>query len=85
MIQYDDLKIRDFVSADNLVYFSSYKAGYFWYVVRNLTNGQMYCFPIDRMDIGNAELLHTDKSLIFMRWIRKAIAEKTLREEECSL
>ena len=85
MIDYNDLRITDFVTKDNLVHFSSYKAGYFWYIVKNLTDGQMYCFPIDRMDIGTAELLHTDKSIYYMRYIRKAIAEKTLREEECSI
>lgn len=82
IVDYDNLRIRDFVTQDNTVHFSSYKQGYFWYCVKNIVNNQLYCFPVPLDDIGTGEMLHTDKSLLYMRWIRAALVDKTMRLEE---
>ena len=39
--------------------------------------GVDYIFPVPLTDIGDATLLATDKAMVFMRYIRKAIEEKT--------
>lgn len=36
-----------------------------------------YIFPVPIEDIGSATLLAEDKAITFMRWIRKAIEDKT--------
>jgi hypothetical protein len=38
----------------------------------------VYQFPVDINDIGNATLLAEDKAIYFMRWIRRAREEGTL-------
>lgn len=38
----------------------------------------VYTFPVPLDDIGTATLLSEDKAITFMRWIRKAIEDKTL-------
>jgi hypothetical protein len=64
------------------VTFSSYRAGFFYYSVGYVNQEkecyETYQFPVPIEDIGNATLNHTDKAITFMRWIRKAIDEKTL-------
>lgn len=37
-----------------------------------------YTFPVPIEDIGTATIRSRDKALTFMRWIRKAIDDKTL-------
>lgn len=56
---------------DNKVYFSSYRAGFFYYTVR--VGLKTFQFTVDREDIGDATLSASDKAMYFMRWIRKAI------------
>jgi len=64
------LKLKDIVK-NNFVHFNSYRTGFFHYIVK--VNNIIYQFPIDREDIGQATLLATDKAIMYMRWIRKAI------------
>ena len=79
------MTIKELVK-DNWVEFDSYRQGYFYY---NLTtyNGEskdftriVYQFPVPLNDIGTATLLKDDKAITFMRWIRKALVDKTLIE-----
>lgn len=68
---------------NNFVFFDSYRQGNFYYrlcqQVKDET-GQTnlyYLFPVPIDDIGTATLIATDKAITFMRWIRKAIQDKT--------
>lgn len=74
-----ELTVKDFVRKDNKVKFDSYRAGFFYYTVElNKGDGGMYSFQIPIEDIGTATLFAEDKSVFFMRWIRKSIEDKTL-------
>jgi hypothetical protein len=66
----ENFNLKDIVK-DNTVHFNSYRAGFFYYIVK--VDNTIYQFPIDREDIGQATLLATDKAIVYMRWIRKAI------------
>lgn len=69
------MNIKELIK-DNKVYFDSYRQGIFYYKI--LFNGDHYIFPVPIDDIGTATLLATDKAITYMRWIRKALEEKTL-------
>jgi hypothetical protein len=72
-------KVSDFVEKGNYVYFDSYRAGFFYYnIERWKGTGGEYQFPIPIEDTNNATLLAEDKSVSFMRWIRKAIQDGTM-------
>ncbi len=62
---------------DNVVRFSMYRHGIAYYTVRVPSEGIDYLFPVPVSDIGDATLLATDKAMMFMRYIRKAIEEGT--------
>jgi len=62
---------------DNTVHFAKYRQGYAYYTVRVPSEGADFIFPVPLSDIGDATLLATDKAMVFMRYIRKAIEEKT--------
>lgn len=66
--------IKDIVK-DNIVEFSSYRNNIFYYVIQ--IDGDFYQFSIERDDIEGSTLQAKDKAITFMRWIRKAIKEKT--------
>jgi len=70
------MDIKEIVK-DNEVRFSRYRQGVAYYSVRVPSEGVDYTFPAPLSDVGEATLLATDKALIFMRYIRKAIEEKT--------
>jgi len=56
---------------DNKVYFSHYRAGKLHYKVD--VNEETYIFPVPTDDGDEATFEATDKAIIFMRYIRKAI------------
>lgn len=58
--------IKDMVKDNKQVTFQYYRDGNLWYETEC---GFQFPVPID--DIGNATFLKQDKSLLFMRWIRK--------------
>jgi len=62
---------------DNIVRFSRYRKGYAYYSVRVPSEEAEYTFPVPLADIGDATLLATDKALVFMRYIRQALADGT--------
>lgn len=71
--------LKAFVSnRENMVEFSFFRQGYFYYEVQDYNTGVEYNFPIPIEDIGTATLKARDKAITFMRWIRKAIQDKTL-------
>jgi hypothetical protein len=76
--------IRQYVDADNKVYFSEYNPvqDVFWYAVKNIVTGELYCFPVPRLDVGRGILKHEDKAITYMRWIRKALMDGTLIKTE---
>lgn len=71
--------IKDIVK-DNFVFFRKFRQGFFYYniwVNRGTEEEERYIFPVPQSDIGDATLEHTDKAIIFMRYIRKALEEGT--------
>lgn len=69
------------------VYFNSYRQGHFYYRVAHTDHDPIeegigltywYEFPVPLDDIGTATMLAEDKGILFMRWIRKSIEDKTL-------
>jgi len=75
--------IKDLVK-NNFVKFDSYRQGLFYYILRTGEYSGIgdeyvdYQFTIPIDDIGTATLLSEDKALTYMRWIRKALDNKTL-------
>lgn len=61
---------------NNVVTFQSYRKGFMYYEIK--FEGCTYQFPVPLDDIGDATLLSQDKAIIFMRYIRKAIANNEL-------
>lgn len=70
------MDIKEIVK-DNTVHFAKYRQGYAYYTVRVPSEGCDYSFPVSLIDIGDATLLATDKALVFMRYIRRAIDDGT--------
>ena len=70
------MDIKEIVK-DNAVFFAKYRQGLVYYTVRVPSEGVDYIFPVPLSDIGDATLLATDKAMVFMRYIRKALEEGT--------
>ncbi len=70
-----DLKV--IVGSGNKTIFSHYRDGNFFYVVK--VQDQAYSFPIPIEDAKGATLLAEFKAITLMRWIRKAIDDKTFQ------
>ena len=74
-----EIPLKAFVgNRENAVEFAYFRQGYFYYNVADDNTGLEYQFPIPIEDIGTATLENRDKAITFMRWIRKAIQDKTL-------
>jgi hypothetical protein len=67
---------------NNEVRFSRYRKGYAYYTVFVPSEDASYSFPVAISDIGDATLLATDKALVFMRYIRKALENGTFAKEQ---
>ena len=70
------MDIKDIVK-DNTVRFAKYRQGIAYYTVRVPSDGVEYMFPVPLSDIGDATLFASDKAMVFMRYIRKALEDKT--------
>jgi len=70
------MNIKDIVK-DNHVRFLRYRNGVMYYSVSAAGKTSEFTFPIPLSDVGNATLDAQDKAIIFMRYIRKAMAEGT--------
>jgi hypothetical protein len=73
----EKLGIKDFVAKNNNVYFDSFRAGVFYYRVYKADSCIGYLFQVPIEDVGGATLLAEDKSITYMRWIRKSIEDGT--------
>lgn len=71
------MEIKDFISKDNFVYFNCFRSGIFYYNVYKVGSDIRYQFQVPIEDIDGATLLAEDKSITFMRWIRKSLEDKT--------
>jgi len=63
------MDIKAMVSGGRKVRFRSYREGELWYAT---DCGFVFPVPVD--DLGNATMLHEDKAILFMRYIRKHAA-----------
>ena len=70
------MNITSFVK-NNTVSFSRLRHGVVYYNVKNTETQDMYQFPVPLEDIGDATLEATDKAMMFMRYIRKAMEDNT--------
>lgn len=59
----------------NMARFSFYRAGYAFHEVE--VDGVKYKFPVSLEDLGTATLLAEHKAITLMRYIRKALEDKT--------
>ena len=68
------MKIKDIVK-DNVVNFLRYRhqVAYYGVMVDNVN----YSFPVPLDDVGDATLYSEEKAITYMRYIRKAIDDKT--------
>lgn len=71
------VSITNLVKPGNMVHFVSYRQGFFTYRVVT-EQGEAWEFPVPLDDIGTATLMDMDKAITYMRWIRKALQDKTL-------
>jgi len=70
------VKIKDIVK-NNEVRFVRYRHGFAYYGLRVPGEHVDRVFPVPLSDVGDATLLSSDKALVFMRYIRKAMEEGT--------
>lgn len=63
------MNIKDMVKDGKKVHFTHYKHSELWYETEC-----GFAFPVPIEDCGDATFLHEDKAMLFMRYIRKHIA-----------
>ncbi len=68
------MTIKEIVK-DNVARFWFYRAGYAFYEVQ--VQGTKYKFPVSLEDLGTATLLSEHKAITLMRYIRKALDDRT--------
>jgi len=69
-----EMKIKESVK-NNVARFSFYRAGNAFYEVE--VSGAKYNFPVSLEDLGAATLLAEHTAITLMRYIRKALEDKT--------
>ena len=69
--------LKAIVGGNNKARFSHYRDGRFFYVVT--VAGQAYSFPIPLEDAKGTTLFAEFKAITLMRWIRKALEDKTFQ------
>jgi hypothetical protein len=69
--------LQTIVGNDHKASFSHYRDGNFFYVVR--VQDQNYSFPIPVEDAKGTTLFAEFKAITLMRWIRKALDDKTFQ------
>lgn len=70
------VKIKDVVSKEHVVSFDFFRQGKFYYNVYNINEtpyGPVYQFVVPIEEVGDATFNASDKSVYFMRFIRKAM------------
>jgi hypothetical protein len=63
--------IKEMIKDGKLVHFTKYRQGNLYYRTES-----GFEFPVPLEDIGDATFLAEDKAILFMRYIRKALAER---------
>ena len=73
-----DMKIADIVKA-NRAFFRRYRQGHFYYgiMLGHEDDFGLYEFPIPLDDLGDATLENSEKAIMLMRYIRKALDQGT--------
>ncbi len=66
---------------ENVVHFARYRQGFAYYQVRVGPEAVTYTFPVPLEDIGDATLLATDRAVVFMRYIRRALEDGTFTRQ----
>jgi hypothetical protein len=67
---------------DNTVEFLKLRKGFAYYRISNPEeHGRCYSFPVPIEDLGDATLLARDRAMLFMRYIRQAIHDRSLVPE----
>jgi hypothetical protein len=61
------------VVKNNTVTFSHYRSGFLYYTVS--VNKITYLFPVPISDTGEATFSNTEKAMLMMRYIRKAMKD----------
>ena len=69
--------LKAIVGNNNKAVFSHYRDGNFFYVVK--VQNETYSFPIPVEDAKGTTLFAEFKAITLMRWIRKAIENKTFQ------
>lgn len=69
--------LKTIVGNDNKARFSHYRDGNFFYLVD--IQGQRYSFPIPLEDAKGTTLFAEFKAITLMRWIRRALEDKTFQ------
>lgn len=77
------MKLKGFIREYSHVEFEYYREGNFyfsvWYINdEDKKNEGNYIFPVPIDDIGQATIEKRDKSILFMRWIRKSLEDGTI-------
>lgn len=62
---------------NNKVKFLRYRKGVVYYSVHVVDKSADYMFPVPLSDVGDATLEAEDKAMMFMRYIRKAIDDRS--------
>lgn len=73
-----EMKITDFVTKNNYCHFDHFRQGNFFYRVTAIQTGEVFIFPVPISDIGEATVESVEKSIMLMRYIRKAIEDNTI-------
>jgi len=69
-----EFKIKDIVK-NNLTHFSFLRGENAYYTVQ--VHGTRYVYPVHLPDLGGASIFAEMKAITMMRYIRKALADKT--------
>ncbi len=72
------MSIKDIVSNGQMVTFTCYSKGELWY-----KTDTGFEFPVPMDDTGDGIFLAKDKAIMFMRYIRKHLANIKAGKEEC--
>ena len=72
------MSIKDMVSGGQMVTFVCYSKGEMWY-----KTDSGFDFPVPMDDTGDGIFLAKDKAIMFMRYIRKHIANIEKGKQEC--
>jgi hypothetical protein len=67
----EKLEIKNIVK-NTIAYFQYLRCGVAYYSIWD-EGGNMYTFPVEISDLGNATIKNEEKGLTMMRYIRKAI------------